>query len=187
MKKFKQLSSISVVGHSGWKIAALATALFSLSSCMAGQQLRTSEALPPEIQGSYTLMLYGCSYPDDIENAAILAKEGTPYRFAIYAPSFEYKVKSGLSAEEALKEAQRFVQCGFFYQQSRLSAIQGPAGSAIGYELRPLYSPIRFGEDDVLDIRYALNGEHVVVYITLKPEIENIIQRQGGGNDRDRR
>ena len=137
------------------------------------------------MKGTFTILLYGCRYPDDIENVAILDKEGDPYTFEIYAPGFSYKVKTGLSAEEALSEADRFLRCSFYYEHSRLNRIFDQAGNPIGYELRPLYSPIRFGQYDVLDIHYTIRDSTVIVYIKLDPSVERALEREGGPEDRD--
>ena len=160
------------------------TLFFSLaiSSCViaTGNHLRTVEAKPSEVAGTYTLFLYGCRYPDDLENVAILDKEGYPYTFDIYAPASRYKIKSGLSADKALREAEQFVSCSAHYQQSRLSAISDPSGNIIGYEVRPLYSPIRFGMYDVLNIQYANKDGRIIVYIKLDPTVEMEIRDEGG-------
>jgi len=58
----------------------------TLSSCAPGLYLKTSSVQPGEITGTYTLILYGARYSNDIENVAILAREGTGYAFEVYAP-----------------------------------------------------------------------------------------------------
>jgi hypothetical protein len=165
------------------------TLFFSLaiSSCVltTGNHLRTVEAKPSEVAGTYTLFLYGCRYPDDLENVAILAREGYPYTFDIYAPSSRYKVKSGLPADEALREAEQFISCSVHYQQSRLSAISEFAGNIIGFEVRPLYSPIRFGMYDVLNIQYVNKDGRIVVYIKLDPTVEMELRDGRGRENRD--
>jgi hypothetical protein len=160
---------------------------FAISSCVlaTGNHLRTVEAKPSEVTGTYTLFLYGCRYPDDLENVAILAKEGYPYTFNIYAPSSRYKIKSSLPADEALREAEQFVSCSVHYQQSRLSAISDPPGNIIGFEVRPLYSPIRFGMYDVLNIQYVNNDRRIVVYIKLDPTVEMELRDNGKHKNRD--
>ncbi len=158
----------------------------TISSCMltAGTRLKTAGANPSDVTGTYTLFLYGCRYPDDLENVAILTKDGGPYPFDIYALATRYKVKPGLPADQALPEAEKFVQCSVHYQQTRFSKILDTTGDVIGYEVRPLYSPIRFGMYDVLNIQYFLKKEKVVVYIRLDPTVE-MEQRDEGGRDRD--
>jgi hypothetical protein len=162
---------------------------FTITSCVltTGNHLRIEAAKPSEVTGTYTLYLYGCRYPDDLENVALLDKEGGPYTIEIYAPDTRYKVKTGLLAEEALKQAEQFVKCSVHYQDTRFSKIPdqaGTAGNIIGYEVRALYSPIRYGIYDVLDVQYVVQDDKIVVYIKLDPAVE--MQLRDGG-DRDGR
>lgn len=161
----------------------------TVSACtsMGGRHLRIEPAKPSEVTGTYTLLLYGCRYPDDVENVALLEKEGDPYTIEIYAPDFRYKVKTGLSAEDALKQAEQFVKCSVHYQQTRFSKIPDPAGGIAGYEARGLYSPIRFGMYDVLDVQYVARDNKIVVYIKLDPDVEKELRDEGGPRDRDSR
>jgi hypothetical protein len=171
--------------------AALAVLAFlvslSLSACtsMGGSHLKITSAKPSEVTGTYTLFLYGCRYPDDLENVALLDKEGNPYAVEIYAPDSRYKVKTGLSAEEALKQAEQFVKCSVHYQQTRFSKILDPMGDIVGYEARGLYSPIRFGMYDVLDVQYVARDNKIVVYIKLDPAVEKQLRNEGDRDDRD--
>ncbi len=159
----------------------------NLSACTAtaGKHLNTGPADPKEVTGTYTLLLYGCRYPDDLENVAILDKEGGPYTFEIYALASRYKIKSGLTADEALREAGQFITCSVSYQGSRMSKISDPAGAIIGYEVRPLYSPVRFGMYDVLNIQYVMREGRITVYISLDPTVEMQLRDEGGRNDHD--
>lgn len=158
-----------------------------IPSCVftPGNHLKTSQATPSEVAGTYTLLLYGCRYPDDLEDVAILAKEGAPYTFDIYSLATRFKTKPGLPADEALREAEHFVTCSVHYQQTRFSKIFDPAGNIIGYEVRPLYSPIRFGMYDVLNVQYVNKNGRIVVYIKLDPMVEMELRDEGGRNAHD--
>ncbi len=147
--------------------------------------LRTEPAKPDEVSGTYSLYLYGCRYPDDLEDVAILVKEGGPFTVDIFSLPTMYKMKEDLTADQALAEAKKFVMCSVHYQQTRYSRILGPDGSVVAYEVRPLYSPIRFGMHDVLDIQYALKGSVITVYIKLDRDVEMNL-RGDGHRDRDR-
>lgn len=170
---------------------AIAILLLSLiiTSCVltTGNHLRIEAAKPSEVTGTYTLYLYGCRYPDDLENVALLDKEGGPYTIEIYAPDTRYKVKAGLLAEEALKQAEQFVKCSVHYQDTRFSKIPDPAGNIIAYEVRALYLPIRYGMYDVLDVQYVARDNKIVVYIKLDPAVEMQLRNGGDRDDRDGR
>ena len=144
----------------------------TMSSCAPGLYLKTSSVQPGEITGTYTLILYGARYSSDIENVAILAKEGTGYAFEVYAPEFDFKVRRAVPADEALETAERFVGFHHAFRRSQLSGIMDTKGTVIGYEVRPLYSPLDFGYTDVLDIVYTLQDNTVTARIRLIPELD---------------
>ena len=141
-------------------------------SLSGDDHLKTEAANPADVQGTFTLLLYGCSSRDDLANVAILDKEGDPYSFEIYAPDFSYTIKAGLNAAEALREAERFVRCNIQSDRSLLRRVLNPAGTGIGFELRPLYSVGTFGRDDILDVRYVIKDRKIVVHIKIDPAIE---------------
>jgi len=125
-----------------------------------------------DVQGKFTLLLYGSGSANDFVNIAILDKEGDPYSFEIYAPDFSYTVQAGLDAAQALQEAERFVRRNIQSERSRLQRILGPAGAGIGFELRPLYPVATFGRDDIIDVRYSIKDRKIVVRVALDPAMQ---------------
>jgi hypothetical protein len=154
------------------KFVAVMFLLLAVASCAPAPLLKTSSAQPEEITGTYTLILYGARYGNDIEDVAVLAKEGTGYAFEVYAPEFDYKVRTHVPSREALETAQRFVSFHYAFRRSQLSAILDKKSAVIGYEVRPLYSPLDFGYADVFDILYILHENRVTVRIRLIPELD---------------
>jgi hypothetical protein len=142
-------------------------------SCAPGRYLRTEPAGTSGIEGSYSLMLYGGRYSEDIENLAILDKDDDPYAFAIYGREDNYTVQKNVPAKEALDKAQRFVSRHRSFMRSRLSSILDPVGNVIGYELRPLYQMIEFGDPDVLSVYYGIKDSTVIVHIWPRQELEH--------------
>jgi len=143
--------------------------------------LRTEVANVAEIQGSFTMILYGGRFLDDVETIAILDVEGDQFHFEPYAPDFDFKVKKGIPAKEALSEAQKFVSFHNAFWRSQLSRILDNNGKTIGYELRPLYHHFVYGTSDVMDVYYWLKeGGRVKVTIRLDSEIEKMIRFPGG-------
>jgi len=156
-------------------IAAVVLALILVFSFMSGDRyLKTEAAERAEVQGTFTLVLYGCRYQNDLETFAVLDKEGDPYVFEVYAPDFNYRIKHGLSVREALQLAEQHVRCHINSDKTRFSKILGPTGNTIGFELRPLYDPLTFGIDDVLTIQYAVKEQKVIVHIQLDPNVEMV-------------
>jgi hypothetical protein len=151
---------------SGIGAALLLFCVLSLVSACAGRQLATESADARTIQGIYSLYLYGCHYPDDIENAAFMISESSPYPFDLYAPETSYTVKKGLPAEQALTEANTFIRCGIHsVWQTGIVRIMDDRGGTVGYEIRPLYYPYDVGFSDVLLFSYSLNKGRVTAYI----------------------
>lgn len=152
----------------------------TLSACVAGKQLATGSADAAELKGTYTLLQYGCHYPDDIKNLAILIDEGSGYPVEIYDTPTSYQVKKGLSGPQALKEAGSFVRCSVRrVTEAPLRRIMDAAGGTIGYEVRPLYSPLEFGKTDVLLVSYSLKNGTVRTYIRLDPDVERALESPG--------
>jgi hypothetical protein len=152
--------------------AVVVLIIIALISLSGENHLKTEVANPADVQGKFTLLLYGCSSLNDLANIAILDKEGDPYSFEIYASDISYAIKTGLNATEALREAEQFVRSNIQSERSQLRRILSPAGAGIGYELRPLYSVVTFGKDDILDVRYVIRDRKIVVHIELDPTIE---------------
>ena len=155
-------------------------AVLLLSSCMGGKRLDIRGAVPGDLHGIYTLIVYGCRYPSDLENLAILYPEGGPTTFDMYTLKTAYKVKKGPPADVALKQAEQFLTCSIDYWRTQLSKIVDREGVIAGYELRPLYAPYKYGTMDVLDISYWLKDSKVTVYIRLDPDIERAVENTGG-------
>lgn len=176
---------------SKYALVGVALALI-LQACAAGTGMHTSPARPAEITGTYTLLLYGCHYPADIKNLAILVKAASPYRVEIYDIETSYKVKRGLSAENALREAEAFVKCSGMRNitGTEIRRIIHGKGGTVGYEVRAVYFPLEFGISDVLLVDYKLVDEKVRAYIRLDPDVERALEssgpdiRQNGGNRR---
>ena len=143
--------------------------------------LRTESAEVSAIKGSFTLILYGARFADDIETIVIFDIEGDQYHFEPFAPDFDYKIKKGVQAKEAFAEAEKFVSFHNSFWRSQLSRILDPNGNIIGYELRPLYNNFVYGRSDVMDVYYWLKEEgKIKVTIRLVPDVENSRKFPGG-------
>jgi hypothetical protein len=146
--------------------------LLAVTACVNINYLRTERADPAEITGTYTLLLYGGRYFDDLENVAILDKEGDRYSFEIYAPEYDYTVRKQVPAGEALAEAEKHVGSHSSFFRSKLRALLDPEGNIIGYELRPLYHVQAFGDPDILYINYSVKDNTVITKIRLRYDLE---------------
>lgn len=157
--------------------AALVLLLPVLQAC-AGVRLVSQPADPAGVRGVYSLYLYGCRYPDDIENAAFLIARDAAYPFELYTLESSYTIKQGLTAREALAEADRFLRCGMHsVWYARLRRIPDDANRTFGYEIVPVYVPYDVGTDDVLLITYALRDGKVRAVIRPTPRMERDLWR----------
>jgi len=153
-----------------------------LQGCMAGKQLMTGAADPTEVKGTYTLLLYGCHYPAQIQNVAIFVAETSKYPVRIHDLDTSYTVKTGIPAEQALSEADRFVRCSTNkIWRTEMRKILDDSGGIIGYEVKPLYMPFEFGIADVIQTSYSLQKGTVNAYIRLFPDVEK--QQDAGPSD----
>ena len=152
----------------------------TLQACAIGKQLATTSADPAELTGTYTLLLYGCHYPDDIKNLALLLDEKSTYPVEIYDLPTSYQVKKGVAGPQALADAEAFVRCSMrLLSGTQLRRIIDDTGGTIGYEVRPLYSPLEFGRLDVLHVSYSLQEGTVRTYIRLDPDVERALESPG--------
>ena len=152
----------------------------ALHACAFGKQLVTSSADPADLKGTYTLLLYGCHYPEDVKNLAVLVDEGSRHPVEIYDIPSSYQVKKGMSGPQALKEADSFVRCSVRrVSQTQLRRISDADGGTIGYEVRPLYSPLEFGRLDILFVSYSLQNGTVKTSIRLDPDVERALESPG--------
>jgi hypothetical protein len=154
-----------------FSVTAVAASL-TLLACAPGKALRTDVPPSGNVQGSYTLILYGGNYGNDLETIAFLDKEGDRYTLEPYAPQFVFRTRKGLTADSALREASEFIRSQAEFQREQFRSIKDEKGEIIGYELRPLYLPFTFGTDDVLDVDYWLKEDRVLIFVKLKPSLE---------------
>jgi len=173
-----------MIGLSGRYWSLILLLALTLQACAFGKQLATSPADPADLKGTYTLLLYGCHYPEDIKNLAILVDEGSKYPVEIYDLPTSYQVKKGVPGPQALKEADPFVRCSARrVSGTQVRRISDDAGGTIGFEVRPLYFWLEFGQTDVLLVSYSLQQNGTVrTYIRLDPDVERIVESPGSGH-----
>jgi hypothetical protein len=180
MKMLQKLFSLTMVLCC---LSFMSLHLSGFDACAGVNPLKTEPATAAEVKGTFTVIFYGGAYADDLETVALLDNEGDQFTFEPFAPDFDYIIKKGLSAEEALKAAEKFVTFHPSFWRTQLIKIIDPEGNIIGFELKPLYFPFVYGTSDVLDIYYWLKKEgKIKVTIKLKPSLEKLkFHPEGGG------
>jgi hypothetical protein len=126
------------------------------------------------INGVFTLILYGGGHSNDLETVVILAKENDRYTFEPFAPAFRFTVKKGVPAKEAIAAAEMFISRHSSFRQSRISGIIDDKGNILGYEFRPLYFPLTFGLEDVMEVNYSMEANKIVVSVRLNASVEKM-------------
>jgi hypothetical protein len=168
-------------------IAFLLPLALLLSSCATGKPLTVKGTADIDTTGTYSVILYGHNFSNDLETVVILTKEGGPYTFDVFAPDFRYRIKKGVAAKDALEIAEKFAAFHPDFQRFRFSSILDDKGETIAYELRPLYTSLTYGFSDVLDIDYRLLKEGTVrITIRLKDSVEKQLMGDGAGGREDR-
>jgi hypothetical protein len=169
-----------------YRMIFLSVLVTALSGCVAAASIVTESVAPGDLrESSYTLYLYGCRYPSDVQNIAFLVPEKAGRTFEIYDLATSFKVKQGLSAQEATRDADTFVRCSFRRViGTKLQRVGDRSGATLAYEIRPLYSPLEFGQLDVLQVTYSLTDGSVRTRIRLDPDIERALEASGS-DDKD--
>jgi hypothetical protein len=170
----QKIHSVSIVKKVfSLTLIALAAAFGLLVSCSAALHLATSAAVPGDITGTYRLYLYGCRFPDDIENMALMVNTAAPFRVNLFVPDTSYRVLENVAGPAALDEARKFISCSVHDTgRSVLRRIVDKNGNTIAFELKPLYSPMEMGTDEVLQTDYFLRNDVLTVGIKLDPTVE---------------
>jgi len=149
-------------------LAALA-ALLLLSLGAAGCAPRASLPTVPAIDvaesdDAFTLIYFVGTDREDMRRAVILDLEGDGYTIQPEIDDLEYEILVNVSMGEAVYEAGVFFSQEPYIARFTRSAILAPDGeSVIGYELRPLYDPVFYNTDDILDIAYSLNVKRRII------------------------
>ncbi|MGQ9569724.1 MAG: hypothetical protein ACUVUQ_02565 [Thermodesulfovibrionales bacterium] len=156
-------------------IVLLITLSFTSSSHIIAGNIMTEEAKKEDIKGVFRLILYGGRNMNDVERLAILDIEGDKYTFEPFAPDFDYRIKDGLTGEQAIDKSYNFISSHNAFHHAQLRKILDFNGNVIGFELRPLYFPFVFGVSDILEVYYSLKGEKVKAYIRIIPSVEKAL------------
>jgi hypothetical protein len=173
------------------KIRLILTGIFLITilcgACVATRYtLQTQDGGLTETAGTYTIIRYGASNPEDFATFAIIFPEQGRYSFDIFKPDFEYRVEKGLTAKQAMEAAQTFVNWHPEFSRAQTSRILGPDGNVIGYEVKALYKTTLFGKEDVAYLTYVLKDNNMVtVYLRVDDVVRARNMGGAGGGDHD--
>jgi hypothetical protein len=177
MKALQKIFPLTIILY----LLSLSCHPFTGNALSIAKPLNTVSADPTEVKGTFTVILFGGAYHDDLETVAFLDIAGDQYTLEPFAPDFDFVIKKGLSAEEALTVAGKFVSFHPSFWKTQLTEIISPGGDIVGFELRPLYLPFVYGKSDVLDIYYWPKKEgKIKVTVTIIPSLKSLKFNPGG-------
>ncbi|RME66661.1 MAG: hypothetical protein D6778_04395 [Nitrospirae bacterium] len=129
-----------------------------------GPVVVTKRARSEELTGRYDLILYGGNYMDDPETIGFVDIKDDTVEFRPYAPDYKFKIIKDIPGKRALEYMK-----GHLYAQSDVLSIEirkifSPEGELLGFELRPLYEPFKYGMDTP-EVHYQLKGKRLIIYV----------------------
>jgi hypothetical protein len=134
------------------------------------------------ITGNFNFILYGGTHSEDLETVVILDTVDDKYSFVPYASEYQFLIKNNYANDRALQTAIRSIGWHYLFMRAQVSKILDQQSNLIGYEVKPLYMPLRFGSPDILDVHYNLRGDNIYFYVVLKDDLEGLFER---GRDAD--
>ncbi len=147
-------------------------------SCAAGQYLKTSRISDSVVSGDFTVIYFGNTYSNDPKTVAVFDREGDGITFVPYANEFEYVIKKGMKAEDAVKEARVFVSSHSDQFSTYIKKIEDRQGRTLGYEVRPTYHVRAFGTADILAVDYRMKEDKVIVSVDIKRHIRKKLYKR---------
>lgn len=160
-------------------IMYLLLSLFILTSCTGGKVLRTEPSDEGNISGTFDVNYYSNQDYDALMYVAILDIDGDEHEISIYAPEYYIKTANNVKAEEAVSHSLEFIKNHREYIKYYIEKILTDEGDVIGYEIKPLYSPVTYGVTDVFDNRYLSMGDgKVKAIIDLKERVKSIFKQE---------
>jgi hypothetical protein len=152
--------------------------LFVFASSALARGVSVDKADASELSGNYTVIGYGCEAASEAPSLAILKKEGTPYDFEVSTqPAFFWgsltetgtRQITGVPAVQALARAEKFVKCNPDVIDTEINKITDAEGRVLAYEVRPLYSPLRYGNAGLFSTSYRIEENEILASVGVNP------------------
>lgn len=138
--------------------------------------LKFTEARPGDIKGTFSLILFDSAWGGGIQRIALLDAEQDDVVIEPYVPVDEYRIVRNLSADDAYRQALAFLSLAPDFWSSQLTRISDARGALLGYEVRPLFFRLTYGNPDVLEVNYSLKGNTVYMHIRLIDEVDRRVR-----------
>ena len=141
--------------------------------------VKTDRVKPYDVEsGTYKVIGFEKGTVNDPMMIAILQREDVPYSLKFKTAGDSREV-TGLTQDEAIRQAEAYVKSNPAVTKTELSKIYDADGTLIGYEMTPVFMPMRYGSSDVVDSHFRVSGDRTLAYVTVDPMLQQI--EQGGG------
>lgn len=141
--------------------------------------VKTDRVKPDDVQaGTYRVVGFERGTVNDPLRIAILQRSDVPYNLKFKTAGVSREV-AGLSETDAIRRAEAFVKSNPAVTETEVSRIYGDDGTLIGYEVSPVFMPMRYGSSDVVDSHYRISEDRTLAFVTVDPLLSDI--EQGGG------
>jgi len=134
------------------------------TSCVSSGTLQTASFSGDEIVGeNFTVFLYGLDNSSDVESLAVLDRSDDTYTIAFMKALPSFRVLANVPRQEAISRAEAFLNGSTLLSHIEKREIQGPDGTVLGYEFRPIYNPFQVNNSS-FDSAYYPTGKNRVVF-----------------------
>ncbi len=151
----------------------IALVVLLISGCTAGVTVKTTRVATETVSGNFDLILFGDNYLDDPETIAFADLKTDNISFEPYAPEYKFRRYRDITAKEMLHIARVHLIGNSISRRIEIREIVAPGGKLLGYEVRALYWPLKYGFSDVPEVSYSLSNNKLLIYIRIPENLEN--------------
>jgi hypothetical protein len=173
---------MKIVGFQSMKRFATMTAtlLFFVGFAVPGWTgMKTDMIKSTDIEpGTYKVITYDRVETNDPVSIVLLQQEGSGQTVKFTSPGAVNVRATGLSADEAVRLGQNYIERTPTVQDTELVKVTSE-GSVVGYEMRPVFMPLRYGSSDVVGTNYSVEPNRTLASVVLDPVM--FLTEQGGG------
>jgi hypothetical protein len=157
---------------------AVALLFIGLAASAEAKAVKTDRVKPHDVQaGTYNVIGYEQETVNGPIRVAILQKEDAP-NIKFKTPG-DTKQVTGLTQDNAIRQAEAYVKANPAVTKTELSKMYDADGTLIGYEMSPIFLPMRYGSSDVVDSHFRISEDRTLAYVTVDPLLQQV--EQGGG------
>ncbi len=148
--------------------------LLLVSGCALSASIKTIRVPAETVTGKFDLILFGGNYLDDPETIVFADLRDDDIAFEPYSPDYKYKRHNNLTLTELIHVAREHLfGSSVTYRKIEFRKIYTPSGQILGYEIRAIQWPLKYGFGDIPEVSYRLKDKKLFLYIRTPEFIEN--------------